>query len=239
MNIAEYHRRRADFVLSQKQFRTPCPRCLQAPRTCYCAHIHSFNPKIRFAILIHKLEMRRRIATGRMSHLVLENSRLIDGYDYSNDQRVNSILENQKFYPVLLYPGRDSLNLTTASPEEREATFPKDREPVIFVLDGTWSTAGKSLRRSSNIQKLPRICFTPTLPSRFRVRVQPRPNYCSTLEAIHHTLELIGPAAGFDTKTRDHDRLLHVFDKMVEQQLEFIAHSKAIHRPSRHGKCTT
>lgn len=240
MNLQQYLKRKSEQDrLEQGRFRTPCPRCLQAPKTCYCRHIQSFDPKIRFAILIHKLEMRKRIATGRMSHLCLKKSQLIDGYDYSLDERVNSIIHNPLYHSVILFPGTQSTNLTSMLPGERAKLFPKEKELVVFVMDGTWSTAKKSLRRSRNLHALPQICFTSNRPSNFRVRKQPKENCFSTLEAIYQTIDLLGESAGFDTGTREHNRLLHVFDQMVEQQLEFIRISHQTQRHSRHRRQLT
>ena len=84
------------------------------------------------------------------------------------------------------------------------------KTPLILVVDGTWNTARKMLRLSRNLHSVPRICFTPVRPSRFRVRKQPHPNCYSTIEAIHQTLELLGPSQGFDILTGRQSRLLRV-----------------------------
>jgi len=198
--------------------------------------VQTFDPKIEFAILIHRLEIRRGIASGRMSHLCLKNSQLITGYDYTEDERVNAIINNPKKFPIILFPGPTSVNLSHLTMPERATIFPKDKEPVILVIDGTWSTAGKTLRRSKNLHHLPRICFNPSGPSRFHVRMQPKEGCFSTLEAIHQTIEMLGPLRGFDVESREQDRLLYVFDKMVEQQLEFVRESLRTNRHSRHGR---
>lgn len=235
MNLQTYLERRAQSHAPPK-FRVLCVTCLQPEFTCYCAHVRTFNPQTRFVILIHPIEWRRRIASGRMSHLCLENSQLIQGFNYTHNVQVNEILNDPSLYPVILYPGANSTNLSHLTPAEKNSLFPHDREPVIFVIDGTWSTARKMLRRSLNLQALPRLCFSPPRPSTFRVRQQPKPECYSTLEAIHHTIELLGPTRGFDPASRQHDRLLYVFDKMVEQQLEFIRQSHARSPHSRHRK---
>jgi DTW domain-containing protein len=214
--------------------RTLCFKCLQPLKTCFCGHLRPFNSHLRFVILIHPLETRRRIATGRMSYLTLQNSHLIRGYDFSNNLSLNELLKDPAIYPVVLYPGKTSTNLSTLSDQQRGTIFPEGRQPMIIVIDGTWGTAGKMLRRSGNLVDLPRICFTPPHPSNFRVRQQPKSECFSTIEAIHHVIELVGGNYGFDRTTRAHDSLLYVFDKMVEQQLEFVRHSKALGKSSRH-----
>ncbi len=226
MDLKTYFLRREELLKSAPQVRTICMTCMQPNFCCYCEHVQKFDAKIKFVILIHPIEVKRRIATGRMSHLSLENSELIAGQDYTQNEKVNRILQNPKTQPFILYPGRQSLNISDMIQEPGKDTFfNSDQIPTLFVIDGTWATARKTMRLSENLKSVPRICFTPPGPSRFRVRKQPAENCYSTIEAIHHSIELLGPQANFDTKSREHDKLLFVFDKMVERQIEFVQKS--------------
>jgi DTW domain-containing protein YfiP len=203
--------------------------------TCFCSHVQRFDSKIDFVILIHPIEMRRRIATGRMSHLCLANSYILRGHDYTHHETVNELLADGERHCVLLYPGAQSLNLTTLDSLERKQRFSGlGKRLTIFVVDGTWETAKKMVKHSRNLHHLPRICFTPERPSNFRIRKQPRPGCVSTIEAIHQTIELLGPSQGYDTDSRVHDRLLYVFDKMVETQLSYIEEARRRTGPSRY-----
>ena len=177
--------------------------------------------------MIHPVEAKRRIATGRMSHLSLENSYLIKGQDYTTNEVVNQRLQDSSCHSVILYPGQNSQNLTTLNNEKRIDLFPEHKKLQIFVIDGTWATARKMIRQSKNLQPLPRICFTPPAPSNFRVRKQPNSSCFSTIEAIHYTIELVGPGQGFVTGDRTHDALINVFNFMVENQLDFIRKSNS------------
>lgn len=210
-----------------------CTECLNPGLTCYCRHLRSFDPKIHFGILIHWREARKRIATGRIAHRCLENSLLLEGYDYTNHEKVNALIRNPALHCVVLYPGEGSVNLSELAESERVSLFPRDKELVVFVIDGTWITARKTMQRSLNLAKLPRISFLPPGPSRFRVRKQPKPECYSTIEAVHHTIELLGASRGFDLKSRAHDGLLDVFDKMVEQRLELSVTRRRYQRPMR------
>lgn len=217
MKLADYQLQRKVLEENSPRRRLLCPQCVQPEFSCYCSHIQKFDPQVQFVILIHPIEVRRRIATGRMSHLCLENSILVSGQDFSDNPVVNAVLNDPENQPMILYPGKLSKNLSEMTAEQRASTFTPLKKPVIFVIDGTWATAKKTIRQSRNLQNIPRICFSPDKPSRFRVRKQPLPGYYSTIEAIHQTLELLG--TGSDRK---HDNLLHVFDRMVERQLSFI-----------------
>lgn len=225
MDIQTYRQRRKEQEKTARKYRELCWECRQPTVGCYCSTIKMFDPKIKFVILIHPVEERRRIATGRMTHQCLINSELIAGQDYSNNQRVNDIIDNPNYSSVILYPGRNSVNLTV-DPDLQSPTanriFLPSKTPVIFVIDGTWATAGKMVRQSSNLSHLPRICFTPPAPSQFRVRKQPKPECYSTIEAVHHTIELLGDKVGFPIQDRKHDNLLEVFNKLVETQIQFV-----------------
>ena len=203
-------------------YRKMCTDCMSPEFSCYCSAIQKFDPVVQFVILIHPIEYHRRIATGRMSHLVLEGSHLLKGQDYSDDVKVNKIIADPQNHSVILYPGRLSTDVSLLSAQEKKQLFPSKKKLTIFVIDGTWATARKMIRQSQNLQNLPRICFSPSKPSTFRVRKQPAPHCVSTIEAIHETLELLGDACGFKTESREHDRLLNAFDYMVERQLEFV-----------------
>ncbi len=225
MNIEGYLKIRQQKASCERKFREICFECFQPTFNCYCSHIQKFDSKLKFIILIHPIEVKRRIATGRMSHLCLENSDLIAGHDYSRNKRVNDILENSSYHSMLLYPSASSMNLTPLSFESRAEVFPKDKTPVVFVVDGTWNTAKKMMSLSENLKKIPKICFTPPSLSNFRVRKQPAKECYSTIEAIHHTIELLGTSVGFDTTSRRHDHLIDIFDKMVEKQIEYLKKS--------------
>lgn len=222
MNINDYFERRRQLEADAPKYRDLCTQCIQPVFSCYCRFIQRFDPLIDFVILIHPIEVRRRIATGRMSHLCLQNSHLIRGQDFTEVAAVNQILAEPHRHCVILYPGKNSVNLTPMKLSEKTERFPQDKKLTVFVIDGTWLTAKKMMSRSRNLLPLPRICFTPDKPSNFRVRKQPNALCYSTVEAIHQTIELIGETQGLDVGTRIHDRLMEVFDAMVELQLKFI-----------------
>ena len=231
MNRELYLEKRKILESLEVKFRQNCLECRQPSFNCYCQYIEKINPGIKFVILTHPIEVRRRIATGRMAHLCLENSELIVGHNFSQNAQVNALLENREFHSVILYPGRNAQNISQLPTQEQTQFIPLEKKLAIFVIDGTWNTARKMLHLSQNLKMLPQICFTPTRLSNFRVRKQPAPQCVSTIEAIHQTIELIGRHFAFKLETREHDKLLKVFDRLVEQQLVFVQRAN-----SRHSK---
>lgn len=218
IGLREYLLKRHRQNLAKPSYRHLCTTCLHPDFSCYCSTIETFDPKAQFVILIHPIEFQRRIATGRMAHLILKNSILIRGHDFSEDWKVNSILQDEKNHCVVLYPHQNSLNLS-CQPCLKDI-FPKDKNLVVFVIDGTWATARQMMRQSENLQKIPKICFTPKARSNFRVRKQPDAHCLSTIEAIHEFIEVAYSSFDFDKSQRSHDFLLKAFDSMVEKQIE-------------------
>lgn len=221
MDILTYKQRKLEAQSQGPKQRVLCPRCLQPSFSCYCELLQPIDPNIVFVILIHPIEVARRIATGRMSHLLLKKSHLISGHDFTHNANLNAILADSNLHCMMLYPGSQSANLTNMSETEKFALTPEGKKLALLVIDGTWATARKMVNRSQNLHGLPRICFTPSQPSNFRIRRQPRPECYSTIEAIHQTIELLSP------HSREHDHLLSVFEKMVSRQLE-LAHGSSI-----------
>ena len=219
-----------DIENSQTKGRAFCWHCRQTQAGCYCKDLRAFDPHIEFVVLIHKIEARRRIATGRMSHLLLRHSHLIEGDQYELHPVVNGLLRDSRFFPVVLYPGAGSLDISNSTAAEHSNLVPAGKKLLVFVIDGTWATARRTMRLSPNLLQLPRICFSPTRESQFKVRQQPAAHCLSTLEAIHHTIELLGASQGFDVTSRVHDRMLASFTFMVEKQQ---GHVPPGHRHSR------
>lgn len=203
-----------------------CLRCRKPQVTCYCPTLAKIVTSPRIVILMHPLEAKHPVGTGRMAHRCLANSQFIEGVDFTHHAGVNALINDPKLFPMILFPGPQSLDLARCSPEERQALYPKDREPVVIVLDGTWHLAKKMLHRSKNLQTLPRVCFTPSRLSRFLVRKQPHPQCFSTIEAIHELVSLLNPDL---PSPAPHDQLLSIFDDFVAKQLSFRGSG-----PSRH-----
>jgi DTW domain-containing protein YfiP len=226
VTLLEFEEKRKKYFEQSPKFHRLCLKCMQPQFTCYCEHVRAFDPRVEFVILIHPIEARRHVATGRMSHLTLLNSHLIEGYEFGDNARVNQLLARSDVQPVVLYPGRNSLNMSQMTPAALKTTFDSSKKWMVFVIDGTWTTAKKMLHRSPNLIELPQICFSPQRLSEFKVRKQPAPHCLSTIEAIHEATELLAPVSGFSLEHREHDQLLKTFRQVVAHRLELTRQSR-------------
>lgn len=185
------------------------------------------STRTRFVFLMHPKEFKQeKAATGRLTHLCLPNSELHMGIGFDADERVQEIIADPKNVPMLLYPGRDALNLSdpAASGAQLSALNSQlvaSRQLVVFLLDATWALGRKMLRSSPSLQRLPKLMFTPATPSRYVIKQQPQEGCLSTLEAVHELL-LVLERTGLDTYPQP-AQLLGIFDRMQDFQLKCAA----------------
>ncbi len=220
MNIEQYkkHRKAVALEQSQERKRLVCPQCRRPLKNCLCSALQPFDPKIKVVILMHPMEAKKeRIGTGRLSHLSLINSEIIVGTDFTDNSRVNAILEDPHYFPTVLYPGEESLNITN---NEFNYADTQDKELVVFIIDGTWPCAKKMMTLSLNIQKLPRICFTPRKSSQFSIKHQPNELCVSTIEAIYIFLDDIQTQSKTSLFGTQHTTLLDMLKILVDFQVK-------------------
>jgi len=207
--------------------RVRCLKCRKPEITCYCAGLQPFVSEPQIIILMHPLEFKHPIGTGRLTHNCLSNSQLWVGTDFANSSQLNSLLADSNNSVTLLFPNLSSFDLSLMNYAERRSFLDTKKKNVVIVLDATWHLAKKMLHRTPKLQKIPRICFTPVELSKFIVRKQPHPQCYSTIEAVHEVLSLLNPEGA---KKPQH--LLDMFQNMLAKQLSFKNHL----RPSRHKK---
>jgi DTW domain-containing protein YfiP len=155
--------------------------------------------------------------TGHMTKLQLENSEIIVGVDFTNNERVNEILTTEKSCSFLLYPGKDNFNLSKRKSSEIISFM--GTNPNIFLLDGTWPCARKMLKLSTNLQKLQRVSFDNKIKSKFIIKQQPDSLCLSTIESVYTVLNLLKQG---DLEQCETEGFLVPFEKMIAYQLESI-----------------
>jgi DTW domain-containing protein YfiP len=172
---------------------------------------------------MHPKEARKgRNGTGRLAELCLENARIEVGIDFTHNPVVNTLLHDPGFYPLLLYPGVHSINVS----EKGFPRFLREEKKFLFIImDGTWSLAKKIITLSKNLHSLPRIALTPENPSRFIIKRQPTPCCLSTIEALY-TLLMLLEKKGLETLKGRHRILIHACDRLVNYQLTCMKNNR-------------
>jgi len=192
-------------------YRDFCYTCRRPKKTCLCSLISPIKTTARFILLMHPKESRRqKSGTGRLTHLFLNNSRIIEGVDFSEDPKINKICTSQEFYPVVLYPGKKSQILSESLLGSIEGS---SRKLLVFVIDATWKQAKKMMLLSKNLQKLPQIRISPEHGSRFYIKTQPGAHCVSTIEAVYYTLNRL-KEIGFETGDQSYHGMMELLDAL-------------------------
>jgi DTW domain-containing protein YfiP len=196
--------------------RAVCLRCLRPARVCYCAVLPHLPTRTRVVILQHPRERDMPIGTARMASLCLPSAALHVGVRWGEHPALAAALSDPARPPILLYPG----------PGARDVLREPPPGPVtLVVVDGTWSQARTVVRDNPILQSLPRYAFAAPEPSQYRIRREPRTEYCSTIEALMYVLgALEGDPAPFRA-------LLEPLRAMVDAQL--ACQADAPRRPVR------
>lgn len=163
---------------------------------------------------------KEKLGTGRITHRALANSELIMGIDFSENKRVNELLASEEYYPMVLYPGEDALNIS--APTSENINLLKDKAPVIFVIDGTWPCAKKMMKLSKNINCLPRISFSSDKESAFLIKHQPHQQALSTVESVHVLIKELGKF-GVEELNGSEDSMIVAFKAMIQKQIEIAS----------------
>ncbi len=171
--------------------------------------------RTHFVFLMHPKEFKQEKAgTGRLTHLCLANSEIQMGVEFDLNERVQELIADPGNLTMLVYPSAGARNLSKGDLHPADLG---DRRLVVFLIDATWALAKKILRLSPSLQRLPRLMFTPSAPSRYVIKQQPVEGCLSTLEASHELLIAL-ERSGLDQYPLP-EQLLGLFARMQDYQL--------------------
>ncbi len=157
--------------------------------------------------------------TGYFTHNSLRNSELFVGIDFTDNTRVNAIIESYDSY--ILFPSDNALNLSTTSPK-------RSQKPIaLFLIDSTWACAKKIFTKSKNLQQLPHMSFTTQKRSEYQIKEQPQENYLSTIESTYEVLKLLESHDIESYDTAEIDAFLKPFYEMIAYQKKLIENPKS------------
>jgi len=199
-------------------YREICPACRRPREACICPTDPPMAVRTKIVLLMHPKEWRReRCGTGRMTCLNLADAEIIPGVAFDSHPRVRELINDPANYPVLLYPGNGSIDLSQPGSGTELAAAASGRRITAFLVDATWACSKAVLRESPGLLLLPRLMFTPRTPSRWLIKRQPGPLCLSTLETVHELLCALEAAKLEDYP--DKARLLAAFADMQEYQI--------------------
>ena len=193
-----------------------CYNCFRPVQYCLCKYTKPVDAGVKFVLLMHPKEARhQRTGTGHITHVTLTDSEILVGCDFSKNVRLQDLLHDSQYYPVLLYPGD---NAWTAE-KDGFAQAVGNRKLLVLVIDATWFCSRKVIEASPFLLDLPRLSFSGAYRSEFTFKREPRPEYISTIESCYYLIKEL-QAAGLADKSADPEPLMTVFRQMVRDQLQ-------------------
>jgi DTW domain-containing protein YfiP len=224
MKIEEYLNNKAKAKAAReeeyKKHRNLCLSCFWPKQHCFCKEITSFSTQCTFRILMHPKEAKKeRLGTGRFASICLSESKIIVDENFKDNIEVNRLINSDEYFPMILYPGDDSHNLSHADFPDNIKDQLSSKKLLIFVIDGTWTCAKSMMRDSSNLHHLPRVSFAPGVLSAFRIKQQPA-RYClSTIESLYYLLRELEKWR-YESLGDKAQVLLDTLEKLVDFQVE-------------------
>ena len=152
-----------------------CTRCLLQQRVCLCAEIPEVATRTRIVIVRHHLERFRSSNSGRLAHLALPNSEILDHGGAAGPASLKDLAG-----AWLLFPEGEPLHAAPVPPPAK-----------LIVLDATWSQARRMYRKLGALRGLPILRLPDEEMPRARLRESPGPGRVSTIEAIARALRLL------------------------------------------------
>jgi DTW domain-containing protein len=153
-----------------------CARCLFQQRVCLCAAIPVIETRTRIVIVRHSRERNRSSNTGRLAHLALPNSVIVDHGDPGGAPTVLPSLEGA----WVVYPSGEPLERAPEPPPAQ-----------LVILDATWSQARRMFHKLGALRGLPILRFPDAPMPAGRLRASPAEGHVSTIEAIARALRLV------------------------------------------------
>jgi DTW domain-containing protein len=162
-----------------------CARCLLQQRVCLCDEVPTIATRTRIVIVRHHLERFRSSNSGRLAHLALPNSEILDHGGSGGPAQLGA-----PDGAWLLFPEGEPAQVMPHPPPRS-----------LIVLDATWSQARRMYRKLAALRGLPILRLPDEPMPRARLRESPGPGRVSTIEAIARALRLLEgdePAAALE-----------------------------------------
>lgn len=184
-----------------------CSKCGKAKKACICRWIQSLASNVELVILQHPSEQNKPLGTARILQLSLENSQIIIGENFSDNEQLNQLLKESDTSHYLLFPNECSTafsKIALANPAKKLR---------VILIDGTWRKAYKIWQLSTNLHCLPSIRLPDDIKGKYTIRKAPTENSVSTVEAGYHLLSMLD-------SEHDFKPLLTAFENMIQFQIK-------------------
>lgn len=202
---------------SRRKADTRCPHCRLKLHFCLCEKIWQTREEIsslktRLDLILHYREARRTTNTGQLAVSALPNSFCHLYGEKEGSFSAASIIDSSRYEVCVLTYDSEAELLNKDWVENLS-------KPVqLIVPDGNWRQASKIPHRVPEFTNLRKVFLADSPKTQYQLRYEPKEKGLATMEAIAY-------AYGFLEGSRVEQKLLKLFQEMVERSL-FTRESK-------------
>lgn len=192
-----------------------CYKCFKPLNSCLCKYTKELDTGVKFVFLMHPKEAKRtRTGTGNLSHISLKDSEIIVGLDFAQNVRLQQLVNDPQYFPVMMYPGQEAWN----AHREGFAAAVGNKTLLVIILDATWFCAKKMIEHNPFLLEFPRLSFYGDYRSIFTFKHEPKPECVSTIESCYYLIKEL-QTINMVNKELNPEPLMDVFKEMIKLQL--------------------
>ncbi|CAE6920930.1 hypothetical protein ACOMICROBIO_FLGHMIGD_02754 [Vibrio sp. B1FLJ16] len=165
----------------------PCPDC-SFHFNCICSLLPKLTSEHAMILLMHPNEVSRDTNTGKLLQQCRLNVEQIIWDRKQPPQELMERLEDSELYPVLLFPGEESLTLENV----KQLSKQQNRQPLFIILDATWQEARKMINKSHWLKNVPLMGLVTQGESDYQLRRNQQQGNLCTFEVAAQLLGQLG-----------------------------------------------
>ncbi len=165
----------------------PCPDC-GFRFNCICSLMPELTSEHSLMLLMHPNELLRDTNTGKLLQQCLLN---VEHAIWDRKQPSQALVErlaDPSLYPVLLFPGENSLTLAQVTQQSQQ----QSRKPLFIILDATWQEASKMINKSRWLEGVPMMELSTQGDSEYQLRRNQQQGNLCTFEVAAQLLGQLG-----------------------------------------------
>jgi DTW domain-containing protein YfiP len=162
---------------------------------------------------MHPMERQKvKNNTGFITNYSLDNCEIIEGIDFKDNQRFNSLFKGHNNL-YLLFPFENS------EPICRTNIDKKSDHNIFIIIDSTWPLAKKILKLNPKLKECIPITFEKKHHSQYQIKLQPKDGFISTMETAQVLLHELNQHKIEQISTEEIDAFIKPFLEINKYQV--------------------
>lgn len=166
--------------------------CLQGNAFCICDSRRQLTSNTNFLLLMHDDEILKPSNSGRLVADLIPNTTAFLWSRVEVEQSLIDLVNDERYQTILIFPSdyastdREVFQSVSAIPSA------STKQPLFILLDGTWRQAVKMFRKSTYLNTVPMLSFTPEHIASYAIRKGQRDFQLGTAEVAAMAIESFG-----------------------------------------------